>query len=140
MPYVYSTATNATTFHLFEKREPVTDVNQIRHMLPAKIKESVTLAGGTNMFTKAVIETPKGMATYVTPAQMEWLERDPTFKEMVKAGFYKVDTKERSKPLEIDKVVENLEGQDGSAPKTAQDYTTPDKPKLFVEGEKRIIS
>ncbi len=129
MPYVYSTLTADTAYCAWERA----------HSGEMKAQRTILIQGGANLANK-YIETPKGVATFVTDENLEILEKDPTFQFHVEKGFLtiedrKIKTDIGDRKTKVDKVVKNMEEKDRSAPKTSADYTDPNKPKPFSRND-----
>lgn len=107
MPYVYSTASNDTTFTRFEAHG---------NDMP-KIVKRVLIKGGTNVATKRLI-TPLGVRTEVSNDDLAFLHTRQNFLRMVKAGFMKVDESK----LDPEVPAADMNTRDDSAPRVPQDF------------------
>jgi hypothetical protein len=110
MPYVYSTATGASTYIEYA---PDNDKNKGH----AVIVRKVTIKGGHGVATKNLI-TPKGVMTKVTDEELEFLLKDANFQRHMKAGFMNYD---KSK-VDPEKKATNMAKGDNSAPLTPDDF------------------
>lgn len=114
MPFVYSTLTADQAYAVWEKGGGD---------LPLK-KTICLIRGGAGLANKNLI-TPRGVATHVTPAQLEALEQCDAFKRHKERGYIRVDDKE----LDAEKVADSMEGADGSKPLTEADFEKDKAPK-----------
>lgn len=113
MPYVFSTATAPQAYS--EWLDGGADIKTSK--LIAVIK------GGHGVATRNLL-TPKGVATYVTDAQLEALEKNDAFKRHKAKGFMVVD-KQEQKP---EKIARNMSKKDKSAPLVPEDFTEKKQP------------
>lgn len=89
---------------------------------------SVTIKGGAGVANEH-IQTPRGVATMVTPEDVEVLKRNPLFALHEKNGFVAIDNVERPpSQSDADNVAAGLEGRDASAPLVPQDFTLNGQP------------
>lgn len=119
MPYVFSTATNATSYIQYK---PDTDKTSGF----SEVLRKVTIKGGHGVATKNLI-TPKGVATKVTEDELEFLLENEAFQRHMRAGFVSYD-KNKADP---EKKAANMAKRDGCAPLTPDDfkeseYSSPD--------------
>jgi hypothetical protein len=91
----------------------------------------VVIKGGHGLASKHFI-TAKGVATRVTDEQLEALNRCPSFLRHQERGFIVVSKDE----VAPEKVASNMEGRDGSAPLTPQDFELKGK-KAPKSGKKK---
>lgn len=109
MPHVYSTLSSGMVFADYAQ----TSGND----LPT-ISKRVEIHGKANVITKHLI-TPKGIGTEVSPEDLDWLEKNESFKELVENGFLTVSNHQAS----ADKVAADMTPRDASSPLTPTDYT-----------------
>jgi hypothetical protein len=111
MPFVYSTATNATTYALYHENPEYKGLN--------RIKKSVTIAGGSNVAAKRTLYTPVGVGTEVTQDDLDFLLTVPAFQRHIERGFVKVskDTRDNAEVAAAD-----MNNRDGSAPLVPGDF------------------
>lgn len=107
MPHVYSTATNDTAYSHYEKGGAD---------LPVRTK-TVTVKGGRG-WTPTRGKSLFPGHTEISDADAEFLMNNEAFLRHEKAGFVRI---EASKP-EAEKVVADMETQDGSAPLVPEDF------------------
>lgn len=100
MAYVFSTLTAPVAFTAWQ------DGTQLK---------SVTIAGGAGVSTKHFI-TPRGVSTQVSDEDLDHLEKDSSFAELVKNGFLTVEKKDAN----ADKVASDMNSRDKSAPATPE--------------------
>lgn len=119
MPVVYCTATNSTTYCVYDP-ELLKQPRAARNV----VKDSVTIIGGANNAKqKGYLVTPKGVATVVTKKQLELLLQNKSFLRHQKAGFVLVE-KDTDLPKDPDVVAAGMNKKDKSAP------ITPDSPDV----------
>lgn len=123
MPYVYSTAANSTEYPLYEKGGGDLPV----------LKKKVLIKGGAGVGKKH-IQTPQGVATFVTDEDLAFLEANPAFKRHVSKGFITVSKTKK----DADEVAKNMAKDTGSAPKTPNDKIGKGvKPSASTESPKK---
>jgi hypothetical protein len=111
--YVYSTVSTNVSFVLWSEPRP----NRYPSML-----RKVNILGGANVAQgghNKGLWTPKGVATPVSDADLEFLNADAKFQEMVRKGFMSIGFDER----DADKAAGDMCAKDKSAPKTPADFT-----------------
>jgi hypothetical protein len=79
------------------------------------VEKTVTIQGGAKVANRGIV-TPRGLVTHVTDEDLAHLEKNPVFKQHVENGYIKVERKE----VNLDKVVDNMEQEDESAPITPE--------------------
>jgi hypothetical protein len=111
MPFVYSTATNATTYATYHENPGSVGLN--------RIKRSVTIAGGSNVAAKRTLYTPIGVGTEVSQDDLDFLLTVPAFQRHIARGFVKVskDTRDNAEVAAAD-----MNSRDGSAPLVPGDF------------------
>ena len=103
MAYVYSTLSCDQGYAIYDKGADGTPIlNRVIHV-----------KGQANI-TNKVLVTPRGVATEVSDADLETLNKDYHFSEHVKNGFITFE----SKKFDADEVAKDMTKQDRSAPKT----------------------
>jgi hypothetical protein len=107
MPFVYSTLTADQAYAVWEKGGGD---------LPRK-KAICLIKGGAGLANKNLI-TPRGVATHVTPAQLEALNQCDAYKRHKERGYIREDDKE----LSVEKVADDMASGDGSKPLTDGDF------------------
>lgn len=107
MPFVYSTASNTTSYAIYRPTDP--KANTI-------IEKLITIHGGANVADKKIF-TPRGKVTEVSKEDLELLEKDYHFIEHQKLGFISVEKSKR----DLDNVVSKMTPKDKSAPLTPDD-------------------
>ncbi len=116
MPYVYSTATCSSIFCDYA---PSNDPR-----IDARIIKKVEIKGGHGLATPFKnsnlhsVHTPKGVATFVSVEDLEFLKANDTFMEFHEAGFITWDAKE----VKAEVRAEKMQDKDGSAPLTPKDF------------------
>lgn len=110
MPYVYSTATNATAYVEYK---PDLDKNSGF----AEVGKKVIIHGGHGVATKQFV-TPKGVATKVSQEDLDFLLKNKSFQNHMKAGFITYD---KSK-VDTEKRAANMTKADGASPLTPDDF------------------
>lgn len=78
--------------------------------------EPVTIQGGAGVANDRIV-TPRGVATRVTEAQVEYLRANPIFQLHEKNGFVMVS----ENAADPDKAAADMTGRDNSAPVVPQD-------------------
>ena len=107
MPYVYSTLTSANEFAAYSQMG-----DQVR------IGRTVRIEGGHGVMNRNLI-TPQGVATEVTDDELEFLLTINGFQDHVNSGFITYDQKK----VDAEKVIIDMERQDGSAQMSEADIT-----------------
>lgn len=115
MPYVISTLTAA---HIYIDWDPIAAKREGAMPLP---RRSVTIAGGTNIPTKALVTPTGGVVTQISDAEAEWLPQSRVFRGHEKNGFVKILKNDAEK----DAAFEGMQPKDASAPLTAEDFAPP---------------
>jgi hypothetical protein len=113
MPVVYSTLTAPQAYSVWV---------QGGGDLPAQ-KLICVIKGGAGIANKNLI-TPRGVATHVTPSELEGLNQCPMFQRHKERGYIRVDDKE----LDAEKVASDMASRDNSAPLTDGDFEADGKP------------
>lgn len=124
--YVYSTMTSPVEYGVWAKGGGD---------LPS-LKRTIRIEGGSNVSNKHFI-TPRGVLTVVSDEDFEILAKDAVFNRQMKRGFITVENKEAAS---VERVVSNMESQDGSAPLTPNDFdgVNGPQPELTEEGGKNL--
>ena len=108
MPFVYSTLTADQAYTVWDKGGADLPV----------AKRICIIKGGAGIANKNLI-TPRGVATHVTPQQLEALEACDAFKRHKERGYIRVDDKEQ----DAEKVAAaSMAEKDGGAPLTDADF------------------
>jgi len=89
--------------------------------------ESVLIKGGADVINKRTLETPQGVVTEVTEAQLELLKENPDFRAQVEAGFLSIIENKISEEKAEEKAAEMP--KDNSRQKTPKDYKSKGKAK-----------
>jgi hypothetical protein len=111
MAYVFSTATNDTVYADYEPSPPGG---------PNKIARRLEIKGGANLAdSPKTLMTPLGVATKISEEDAAWLASHPSFIRHAAAGFMTL----RKGNADPAKVAKDMTAKDGSAPKTAADFT-----------------
>jgi hypothetical protein len=106
--HVYSTLSNSQQYPLYERDPQGNNV----------IKAYVHINGGAGVANRR-IETPVGVMTPITPAALEHLQKNSTFRHHVKMGHITF----REDQVDIERAVaEHTSIKDQSAPLTPNDY------------------
>ena len=113
MPYVFSTLTADQAYTIWEKGGGDLPVG----------RSICVIKGGANVANKHFV-TRRGVATQVTDAQLEALNKCDAYLRHKKAGYITED----KQPVEVDRAVANMNPRDGSAPLTDKDFTKEGKP------------
>lgn len=114
--FVYSTATNSTYYCDYPPPDP-----HRSHHTPIKrvlIKGGHGLASQLSHSGPGNIFTPQGVVTQVSDEDMEWLQKNDSFREHIEKGFLIVD-KRRVEPSNH---ARNMTQKDGSAPLIPKDF------------------
>lgn len=83
---------------------------------------SVLIKGGTGVANQHV-QTPRGVATMVTPAQAELLQKNELFKLHKRNGFVTLEEVARPPGEDaVEKAVAEMEGRDNSSPLVDADF------------------
>lgn len=100
----------------------------------------VVIKGGAGV-ANANLQTPRGVPTMVTEAQVALLKRNEVFKLHEKNGYVTIEEVDRP-PTEdvVEKAVANMTGRDTSAPLVPQDFTVQGEqpPKVNAEAEPAV--
>jgi len=119
MPYIFSTATNSTTYNVYEKTGNNLNAS----------KKRITINGGHGRINKSLI-TPQGVATQVTDEELAVLEANPTFKRHVERGYLRVSKAK----ADAEKVSSDMTQRDKSAQLVDGDFKDEkQKPKVNKE-------
>lgn len=113
MPYIYSTLTCDNLYG------PYSDGGGD---LPVRTEESHVLVKGGAGVANDRLDTPLGVATQVTDAQLTLLQADPVFALHLKNGFVTIDDKK----VDPEVKATDMASRDKSAPLVPQDYTKED--------------
>ncbi len=113
MPVVYSTASADQIYPRWDN-----------HPRVGKYESAVLIKGGAGVQRSKTFITPRGVATYVTDEELEFLKTVPAFVDGEKKGYFAIDEKARKPSQErAEEVAEaNLEKTDGGAQKTDEDF------------------
>lgn len=97
-------------------------------------KASVTIKGGAGV-ANSHVQTPRGVATLITPEQLAILKADKTCQLHMRNGHITIDENVERPPTpdDAENAAANMEGRDVSAPLVPQDYSDKDRP--VVGGE-----
>lgn len=107
--YVYSTLTAGVDYATYKQLGD--------EKAPVVVEEVISIAGGTNVADKNLI-TPRGVATKVTPEQVEQLRQNQVFRLHEANGFVTISNK-REDP---ENVAADLTTRDESAPLVDADF------------------
>jgi len=127
--YVCSTATNSTYYCMYYPTEKGQGLN--------RIQKRVLINGGHGVAKNADnvgIWTPNGVTTAVSDEDMAFLQQNETFMRHVKKGFITFSKKQKSE----DKLTEDMNPKDRSAPYTMSDYARGDYSEDETPTLKRI--
>jgi hypothetical protein len=103
MAYVYSTLSCDQGYAIYDKGADGTPIlNRVIHI------------NGKANITNKVLQTPRGVVTEVSDADLETLNSNYHFNEHVKLGFITFEAKQ----FDADQVAKDMTKQDKSAPKT----------------------
>lgn len=109
--YVYSTLTGDNAYAIYNYAPVKLDKNA----LPVLVR-TILIKGGHGIANKHVV-TPRGVITEISDEDLKELMNDYHFQQHIGNGFITVETVKE----DPEKVAENMEDRDGSAP------LTPDK-------------
>jgi hypothetical protein len=112
--HIYSTLANPQKFVTYEYPDARDPVQAGR--LPVE-KVSVLIKGGSGVASKNLI-TEWGVRTVITQQEYEAICELHHFKEFVKNGYLRVE----SKSVDIDRIVSDMNASDPGAPLTPADY------------------
>lgn len=83
------------------------------------VESQVLIKGGSGIANKNII-TPHGVATEITPAELDQLEANEQFQLHKTNGYIRVE----SKKSETEKIAKDMTKKDKSAPATPEDYAS----------------
>lgn len=126
--YVYSTLSAPVRYSIYSKPEG-------ERGIPREL-QGVTIAGGANVADKHFV-TPKGVMTTITSEQLELLKGVKLFQTHYENGYITYE----EAPVDIEKVVSDMESRDESSPLTEQDFALNNQnaPVLNVKPEAQAI-
>jgi oligoribonuclease (3'-5' exoribonuclease) len=77
-----------------------------------RVDRVIFIAGKANVVNRKSIDTPNGVATFVTDDDLALLEENQVFKIHKDSGVIKID----GKKVDVEKVVQDMKKRDDSAP------------------------
>jgi hypothetical protein len=116
--YIFSTLTSD---NLYVNHEP--SGNDMPLPLNVDGTEGVLIRGGAGVADERII-TPKGVATQVTEAQVEYLRANKVFQLHERNGFIVVSDKNE----DVEKMAADMASRDGSAPLVPNDFPEGQQP------------
>lgn len=118
--YIYSTLATDVTYTLYDKGAsdlPVVD-------------KKVFIRGGTGVANK-YLQTPMGVMTEVSDAELEIMKQVPLFQRHVDKGFITVEKKN----VDPEVVAADMESRDVSAPLVPEDFVEDEEITVLVKNE-----
>lgn len=88
-------------------------------------REGVLIHGGAGLIDANGIHTPRGVATEVTEAQVEYMRQNPIWQLHEKNGYVVVDSADAP---DAEKAAADMASRDGSAPLVPEDLPDDEQP------------
>jgi hypothetical protein len=124
---IYSTTSCSSIFLVRGKERLGNNMFPILRKIPIRGGANVKPLGPNSV-------TPPGVVTEVSDDDLAELNSSTVFQRMVERGFYKIVTVKKETPVE--KVVDDMNPKDASAPKNVDDFKPPLDP---VKAEKTPV-
>jgi hypothetical protein len=123
MPSIFSTLSAGVDYTGYKKSDSESGAHEVERVV--SIKGGAGVASALDVLAGKPL-TPAGVQTEVTDEELEFLKNHPVFQDQLKAGFLKIVEKKSAK---IEKVVEDMNKDDTSAPLQEKDFDKKSKSK-----------